>query len=79
MNMQEIREVARQRHVSAGRLRKGDLIRTLQRLEGNFDCFGSAREGICSQIECLWRKDCLGLKDNSPSQNDGQSFEGDGG
>ncbi|AFS53246.1 MULTISPECIES: hypothetical protein [Leptospirillum] len=60
MNMQEIRAIARQRHMPPGRLKKADLIRALQRLEGNFDCFGSAREGICSQFECLWRKDCLG-------------------
>ncbi|EAY57249.1 SAP domain-containing protein [Leptospirillum ferriphilum] len=62
MNMQEIRAIARQRQMPPGRLKKGDLIRALQRLEGNFDCFGSAREGICSQLECLWRTDCLEQK-----------------
>ncbi|MDA8433331.1 MAG: 2Fe-2S iron-sulfur cluster-binding protein, partial [Nitrospiraceae bacterium] len=35
------------------------LVRAIQRAEGNFDCFGSARSGHCSQDDCLWRQDCL--------------------
>lgn len=70
MNMQEIREIARERHVVAGRLKKGDLIRAIQRKEGNFDCYGSAREGACSQLECIWRKDCLAGKDGFRRRNE---------
>ena len=34
------------------------LIRSLQRLEGNPDCFGSDPEG-CEQPECAWRTYCV--------------------
>jgi len=37
---------------------KRDLIKVIQRSEGNFDCFGSSR-GSCGQMSCLWRGDCL--------------------
>jgi hypothetical protein len=41
------------------RLSKKDLIKTIQRTEGNFDCFGSAKRNSCDQINCIWRIDCL--------------------
>jgi hypothetical protein len=34
------------------------LIRSIQRVEGNFDCFRKAR-GYCNQSECYWRPYCL--------------------
>lgn len=37
---------------------KKDLIRTIQRKEGNFDCFGTAINS-CDQIACSWRSDCI--------------------
>lgn len=61
MNMQAIRETAKTRGVSPGRLGKIELVRTLQRDEGNFDCFAKAYAGYCDQSVCLWREDCLSL------------------
>jgi hypothetical protein len=40
------------------RLSKKELIKTIQRKEGNFDCFGSARN-FCDQLNCVWRADCI--------------------
>jgi hypothetical protein len=40
------------------RLSKRDLIRTIQKKEGNFDCFATARK-FCDQLACSWRSDCL--------------------
>ena len=37
---------------------KKDLIKTIQRKEGNFDCFGTAK-GNCIQMACCWRPDCI--------------------
>jgi len=37
---------------------KKDLIKTIQRKEGNFDCFGTATN-YCDQSACYWRGDCL--------------------
>lgn len=41
------------------KLSKKDLVKTIQRTEGNFDCFGSGRNNGCVQMACCWRSDCL--------------------
>lgn len=41
------------------KLSKKDLIRTIQKAEGNFDCFGTAVSGYCDQLACCWRIECL--------------------
>ncbi len=38
---------------------KKDLVRTIQRTEGNFDCFARAKN-YCDQMSCCWRSDCVG-------------------
>jgi hypothetical protein len=37
---------------------KKDLVKAIQRQEGNFDCFGTATN-FCDQRTCCWRDDCL--------------------
>jgi len=37
---------------------KKDLIRTIQSQEGNFACFGTAKNS-CGQMNCCWRTVCL--------------------
>lgn len=37
---------------------KRDLIKNIQKKEGNFDCFGTAI-GSCSESSCCWRSECL--------------------
>jgi hypothetical protein len=59
MRVEEIRTKARDLGVTPGRLGKVDLIRLVQREEGNFDCFATAISGICDQTDCLWRDDCF--------------------
>jgi hypothetical protein len=34
------------------------LIKSIQRVEGNFDCFRKAK-GYCDQSDCYWRPYCL--------------------
>jgi hypothetical protein len=41
------------------------LIRQIQRAEGNFDCFGAAKD-YCNQFQCCFREDCL--KPSVPKQ-----------
>ena len=43
---------------SAG-MSKVDIVRAVQRKEGNFDCFATAYEVVCSPNDCLWRDDCI--------------------
>lgn len=40
------------------RYSKTELIRAIQKAEGNFDCYGTTK-GYCNQSSCCWRKDCL--------------------
>lgn len=59
MNMQEIRVLAKDMGIKASRMKKEDLIHTIQLAEGNFSCFASATTGECDQAACLWREDCF--------------------
>lgn len=59
MNLREIQTIARRLGIKPGKLDKATLIRAVQRAEGNFDCYGSARSGYCDRNDCLWRRDCF--------------------
>ena len=59
MNMKEIRVIAKTLGVKPLKQKKSDLIKSIQLQEGNFDCFASAQQQVCSQPSCLWRKDCF--------------------
>ena len=59
MQMQDIRVIAKERGLKTSGLKKQDLIKQIQSAEGNFDCFATAYDGICDQMGCLWRDDCL--------------------
>ena len=59
MNMQEIRGLAKDYGIKAERASKVELIRSIQVAEGNFNCFASALDGDCDQMNCKWREDCL--------------------
>ncbi len=59
MNLKDVKEIAKQKGIKASKMKKEELIRSIQKAEGNFDCFGTAISGECSQNDCLWREDCL--------------------
>lgn len=59
MNLEEVRSIAKAKGVPARKLRKRDLIKSIQRAEGNFDCFATAHSAECDQQDCLWRDDCF--------------------
>ena len=58
MKMQEIREIAKEKSVRAGEMSKIELIRAIQRAEGNNDCFAGKNVIGRDQVDCLWREDC---------------------
>ena len=60
MTLKQIKEIAKQKGIKAGNMKKENIVRAIQRAEGNFDCFGTAAYGYCDQTNCLWRGDCLG-------------------
>jgi hypothetical protein len=58
MKMQEIRNKAKTLGIKAKNVSKTDLIRMIQRAEGNFDCFGKAVD-YCDQVDCCFYRLCL--------------------
>ncbi len=60
MNLSEIKDIAKEKGVAPGKMKKDDLIRAIQREEGNNACFGTDARS-CGQEGCLWREDCLKL------------------
>lgn len=59
MNMKTPRKLAKQHGLAPEKPDKIELIRGIQRGEGNFDCFAKAHDGYCDQAACRWRADCL--------------------
>lgn len=59
MTLKKIKDIAKAKGIRIGNMKKENIIRAIQRTEGNFDCFGTAKEGVCDQVSCLWREDCL--------------------
>lgn len=58
MKMQELREIAKKRGIKTANMKKADIIRIIQREEGNNDCYCSGNADKCGQTECLWKDDC---------------------
>jgi hypothetical protein len=58
MKMQEIRLMAKKLGINSFGKTKIELIREIQRTEGNFDCYGTAVDS-CDQLACLFRPSCL--------------------
>ena len=59
MTIKTVRNIAKTKGIKTGNMKKENIIRAIQRAEGNFDCFGTASQGVCNQANCLWREDCL--------------------
>ena len=58
MNMPEIKMKAKALGVIPGKMKKTELIHSIQTAAGNTPCFGWSN-GQCSNIDCCFMKDCL--------------------
>ena len=58
MTVKEIKGIAKKMGLQAGRMKKADLVRTIQAAEGNTPCFQTGAASSCGQDNCLWRSDC---------------------
>ena len=56
--MLDVNKKAKELNVRTEGKSRTDLIRSIQKAEGNFDCFGKARN-FCDQGGCAWRPECL--------------------
>jgi len=60
MTLEEIRyRAAAMGLQSISRMRKHELVRTIQRAEGYTPCFGDEQHIDCVETDCCWRFDCL--------------------
>jgi hypothetical protein len=62
-----IRKMARDMGINTHRMKKVDIIRNIQRTEGNFECFATQRVDYCQEDGCLWRQDCISSYNNGKS------------
>ena len=58
MKRNELERLAKSLGIKSIGKNKADLIKQIQRKQGNFDCFGSAVD-YCDQFSCLFRASCL--------------------
>lgn len=58
MTVKEIKGIAGEMGIKVGKMKKSELIQSIQKGEGNYPCFGTA-SGECDQMDCRWRSDCL--------------------
>jgi len=54
----QVRVQAKALGIKTSRRKKADVIRDIQRAEGNFPCFGTAVDH-CNQTDCCWREACM--------------------
>ncbi len=64
MKMPQVRQIAKVRGLTVGRLKKFELIREIQSREGNVACYATDVNGICKQTSCLWIDDCASIAKN---------------
>ncbi|HOP40408.1 MAG TPA: SAP domain-containing protein [Geobacteraceae bacterium] len=58
MKLADVKKIAKERGLQSRNMKKVDLIRAIQRSEGNADCYNTNSSESCGQRSCLWRDDC---------------------
>ena len=61
MNMPEIKMKAKALGISPGKMRKAELVHTIQTAEGCMPCFGRSG-GACYHPDCCFMTDCLKIR-----------------
>ena len=59
MKVADIKAKAVKLGINPGKLKKSELILTIQKTEGNTPCFGTGTSD-CPHLKCCWRDDCIG-------------------
>lgn len=58
MSMAEIKEKAQALGIIPGKMKKLELIHSIQQTEGCIPCFGRS-DGQCAHTDCCFMQDCL--------------------
>jgi hypothetical protein len=61
MKVVEIKKKAKDLGITCGKMKKTELIHSIQKAEGNNPCYGSSG-GQCSYSGCCFIEDCLKIK-----------------
>ena len=61
ISLSEVKAKARSLGIDPGKMKKTELIHTIQTAEGYTACFGRSN-GQCSETNCCFRVDCLKLR-----------------
>ena len=61
MTMTDIRAKAQEMGITPGKMKKTELIHSIQQAEGCTPCYGLS-DGNCPWMECCWRNDCFKAK-----------------
>jgi len=64
MKINDIRRMAKAMNINTYKMKKLDMIRAIQRVENNLECFGTERINYCNEDDCLWKNDCLMIRRN---------------
>lgn len=59
MKFNDIRKMAKGMGVNTYRMKKADVIHTIQHKENNIECYVTERVEYCNENSCIWRDDCL--------------------
>lgn len=58
MKLEQIKTIAQQHSIKAGKMKKSELVRAIQSAEGNEPCFEAGKAESCGQSGCCWRAIC---------------------
>ena len=61
MKIAEIKDKAKELGITPGKMKKAELIHSIQIAEGCTPCFGRS-DGQCGNIECCFIQDCLKVR-----------------
>jgi hypothetical protein len=61
MNMTEVRKKAKALGIIPGKMKKAELIHSIQTAEGCTPCFGKS-DGQCEYTDCCFMQDCLKIR-----------------
>ena len=58
MKLEEIKSIAQLYSIRVNKMKKSELVRSIQRAEGNEQCFEAGKSELCGQDSCRWREIC---------------------
>ena len=61
MKMPDIKKKAKPLGINSMKMKKSELILSIQKAEGNTACFGTGTPA-CPYLNCCWREDCIDFK-----------------